>query len=63
MFSSNNPMSFEQIYEQLNYVDYATAINELVDEQTIHHRPVEVRSENGIKYIVRVYNSINRPIP
>ena len=59
-------MSFEQIYEQLNYVDYATAttaIDELVDEQIIHHRPVEVRSENGTKYIVRVYNSVNRPIP
>lgn len=66
MFASNNPLSFEQVYAQLKYADYATvsaAIDELMDRQTIHQRPVEVTSENGAKYIVRVYNSINFPIP
>jgi hypothetical protein len=66
MFSSNNPMSFEQVYGGLNYVDYATAttaIDELVDAHTIHHRPVEVTSPGGAKYVVRVYNSVNFPIP
>lgn len=64
MFSSNNPFSFEQVYAQLNYVEYSTAasaIDELVDEHTIHHRPVDVTSETGAKYIVRVYNSVNYP--
>jgi hypothetical protein len=66
MFSGNNPMSFEQVYSHLNYVDYVTAssaIDELVDAHTIHHRPVEVISASGDKYIVRVYNSVNFPIP
>jgi Tfp pilus assembly protein PilE len=66
IFSRNNPMSFEQVYNQLNYVDYSTAstaIDELVDQNVLHHRPLEVKSESGEKYIVRVYNSVNWPIP
>jgi|GEM_PF-5965874 len=66
MFYSNNPMSFEQIYANLNYPDYATAsaaVDALVDKQYIHHRPVEVTSANQYKYVVRVYNSVNFPIP
>jgi hypothetical protein len=66
MFISNNPLSFEQIYANLNYDDYATAstaVDELVDQRLIHHRPVEVVSGTGAKYVVRVYNSVNWPIP
>ena len=66
MFSSNNPLSFEQIYANLNYVDYPTAsaaVDDLVDRRLIHHRPVEVVSGTGAKYVVRVYNSVNWPIP
>jgi len=66
LFSGNNPMSFEQVYAQLNYADYSTAsaaIDELVEQGSICHRPVDVTSENGTKYVVRVYNSINWPIP
>ena len=62
MFVSNNPMSFEQIYMRLNYVDYPTAsaaVDELVDRHVIHHKPVEVTSASGTKYVVRVYNSVN----
>ena len=43
MFANNRPMSFEQIYSELNYIDYSTAaaaVDELVDEHAIHHRPV-----------------------
>lgn len=66
MFSDDNPLSFEQVYIKLNYIDYATAtaaIDELVDQHIIQHRPVEVRSAGGAKYVVRVYNSVNFPIP
>ena len=62
----DNPLSFDQIYGSLNYVDYETvaeAIDELVSERQIHHRPVEATSESGKKYVVRVYNSIDFPIP
>jgi hypothetical protein len=65
LFLTNNPLSFEQIFIQLNYRDYAStssAVDALVDERIIHHRPVEVTSDGGIKYIVRVYNSTNHPI-
>lgn len=66
MLAGNRSMSFEQIYAELNYVDYSTAaaaVDELVAQHSIHHRPVEVTSASGAKYVVRVYNSVNFPIP
>jgi hypothetical protein len=66
LFQTNSPMSFEQIYTRLNYPDYATAsaaVDALVDEHLLHHRPVEVTSSSGTKYVVRVYNAAKFPIP
>ena len=66
MFDDNNPMSFEQIAAHLKNAEYTTAamaVDELVDEHKIRHRPVDVTSANGAKYVVRVYNSVNFSIP
>jgi len=66
MFSNNHPMSFEQVYAYLNYPDYdtaSTAIVELLNSGSIHQKPIDVLSPSGSKYVVRVYNSINFPIP
>jgi hypothetical protein len=65
MLSSNNPMTFEQIYSALNFPDYASAeqaIDELVYSHQIHNAQVEVTSAAGKKYVVRVYNNINFPV-
>jgi hypothetical protein len=65
MMIGNRSMSFDQIYSGLNYVDYelaATAVDELVEDRQIHHRLVDVVSDSGAKYVVRVYNSVNFPI-
>jgi predicted transcriptional regulator len=65
MLGSNHPMSFEQIYGNLNYVDYSTAaqaVDELVDENLVNHAKLSVTSESGKKYEVRVYNYSAFPI-
>ncbi|HEV3077689.1 MAG TPA: ATP-dependent Clp protease proteolytic subunit [Thermoanaerobaculia bacterium] len=66
LFSDNNPLSFDQVFADLNYEGYsdvATAVDALLEDRLIHQRPVEVTSASGNKYVVRVYNSINFPIP
>ncbi len=62
MMSGNQPLSFEQIYERLNYPTFeiaATAVNELEAEGVIHQRTLEVQSAHGGQYKVRVFNSVN----
>jgi hypothetical protein len=66
LFSSNNPMSFEQIRAQLYHYDdnaLTMALDQLEKRQLIHDRPVDATSASGEKYVVRVFNSSNFEIP
>jgi hypothetical protein len=72
-FSSNHPMSFEQIMSEIRdtYLYRRTrkrhsaevAVENLENEKMIHSGLVTAESPDGNKYVVRVYNSINFPIP
>jgi len=63
--SGNNPKSLEQLRDKLDKVEYnilVTAVDELVDEHRINEGKVDVKSQQGNIYIVRVYNNVNFPI-
>ncbi len=74
VFSSNNPLSIEQVITEVGRgssftstgaVDYATVVrimDDLVTEGSLHSRLVEARAGEA-KYVVRVFNSVNWPIP
>jgi predicted ArsR family transcriptional regulator len=65
MMSSNNPMSFDDVYEKLNYVHFDAvkrAFDRLLDEGDIHGETIELKSASGHTYKVRIYNNINFPV-
>jgi hypothetical protein len=66
MFSGNNPHTFEEIYDGLNYAPYdlvVKAIDELIDSDKIWVGRIDVKSPSGTMYVVRVFNNINFPVP
>ena len=74
LFSTNNSLTLEQVMFELNRgsystrataVDFATAaivVDELVKRGHLHSKLIETESGKK-KYLVRIFNSINWPIP
>jgi hypothetical protein len=64
LLSGDNPLTFEQIYDHLNYTQYASAvraIDELMDSHKIRADRVDVTSPSGKTFSFRVYNNIKYP--
>jgi hypothetical protein len=65
LLSGNNPMTFEEIYDHLNYAQYGLvtrAIGELIDSDQIWAGRIDVKSSSGTTYTTRIYNNINFPV-
>ena len=66
MFVTDNPMSLDQIFKRADRLSYDTvsaAVEDMKAKGSLQSDLVPAKDTRGHEYTVRVYNSINFPIP